>query len=271
MGEAASASGPDFSQGIALREIPAEGTIAGRIGDDPVLLSRLDGELFAVGGSCTHYGGNLGEGLARGTTVRCPLHHACFDLRTGAVLRAPALDPVDRWLVEIEGDRAFVRRKVEDGPRLPPAAGADIGKIVIVGGGAAGLACAHGLRRLGFHGKVTILSADADPPCDRPNLSKDYLAGNAPEEWLWLRGDDWYAENRVELQLATEVTRIDAAAREVHCTSGEVFPFDRLLIATGGEPNPPPTPASTRPMSSRCGRSRMPAPSANRRARARTQ
>ena len=102
MGEAAGASGPDFSQGIALGEIPAEGTIAGRTGDNPVLLSRLDGELYAVGGSCTHYGGNLGEGLARGTTVRCPLHHACFDLRTGAVLRAPALDPVDRWLVEIE-------------------------------------------------------------------------------------------------------------------------------------------------------------------------
>ena len=237
MAEAAGASGPDFSHGIALREIPAEGTIAGRVGDDPVLLSRLGGELFAIGGSCTHYGGNLAEGLARGTTVRCPLHHACFDLRTGAVLRAPALDPVDRWAVEVEGDRAFVSRKVEQERASPGAAGADIGKIVIVGGGAAGLACAHELRRLGFDGRVTILSADADPPCDRPNLSKDYLAGKAPEEWLWLRPEDWYSDKDIHLSLSTEATRIDSERREVHASSGEVLPFDRLLIATGGEPN----------------------------------
>ena len=237
MGEAASASGPDFSNGIALGEIPAEGTIAGRVGDDPVLLSRLGGELFAIGASCTHYGGNLGDGLAKGGTVRCPLHHACFDLRTGAVLRAPALDPVDRWAVEVEGDRAFVRRRVEQESASPSPAGADIGKVVIIGGGAAGLACAHELRRLGFQGQVTMLSADADPPCDRPNLSKDYLAGNAPEEWLWLRGDDWYSDNEIDLRLSTEATRIDSGRREVHAASGEVFPFDRLLIATGGEPN----------------------------------
>ena len=237
MGEPAGASGPDFSQGIALSEIPAEGTTAGRVGDDPVLLSRLGGELFAIGGSCTHYGGNLGDGLATGTTVRCPLHHACFDLRTGAVLRAPALDPVDRWAVEVEGGRAFVRRKIKAEPRLGPTTGAEIRDVVIVGGGAAGLACAQELRRLGFAGNVTILSADPDAPCDRPNLSKDYLAGNAPEEWLWLRGDDWYSENGVDLRLATEVTRIDAAERQVHAASGEVFRFDRLLIATGGEPN----------------------------------
>ena len=237
MGEAASASGPDLSQGIALAEIPAEGTIAGRVGDDPVLLSSLGGELFAIGGSCTHYGGNLGEGLARGATVRCPLHHACFDLRTGAVLRAPALDPVERWAVEVEAGRAFVRRRIEERRAEATGAGADIKKIVIVGGGAAGLACAHELRRLGFEGGVTILSADSDPPCDRPNLSKDYLAGKAPEEWLWLRGDDWYVDNHIELRLGIEATRIDAERREVHTGSGETFPFDRLLIATGGEPN----------------------------------
>ena len=237
MGEAAAASGPDFSHGIALSELPSEGTVAGRVGDDPVLLSRLGGELFAIGGSCTHYGGNLGEGLARGTTVRCPLHHACFDLRTGAALRAPALDPVDRWAVELEEDRVFVRRKIEPGDFSAPARAGDIRNIVIIGGGAAGLACAHELRRLGFSGDITILSADRDPPCDRPNLSKDYLAGTAPEEWLWLRGDDWYRENDVKLRLATEVTRIDAEERTVHCASGEELAFDRLLIATGAEPN----------------------------------
>jgi NADPH-dependent 2,4-dienoyl-CoA reductase/sulfur reductase-like enzyme/nitrite reductase/ring-hydroxylating ferredoxin subunit len=236
VGEAAGASGPDFSQGVPVAEIPPEGTLSGRVGDDPVLLSRLGGEFFAIGGSCTHYGGSLGEGIVRETTVHCPLHHACFDLRTGEALRAPALDPVDRWLVEVEGDRAFVRRKIEQ--QLEPArSSSDLQKIVIVGGGGAGLACAHELRRLGFAGDVTILSADADPPCDRPNLSKDYLADTAPEEWLPLRGEHWYSENRIGLHLSSEVTSIDPAARTVRCASGAEYAYDRLLIATGSEPN----------------------------------
>ena len=237
MGEAGSASGPDFSHGIPLDDIPAEGTIPGRVGEDPVLLSRLGGELFAIGGACTHYGAHLGDGLATGTTVRCPLHHACFDLRTGAVLRAPALDPVDRWAVQVEGTRAFVRHKIEQEQPRTRSSTTGIRNVVIVGGGAAGLACAHELRRLGFSGAVTLLSADPDPPCDRPNLSKDYLAGNMPEEWLWLRSPDWYPESGIDLRLSTEVTRIDADKRTVHCSSGEELPFDRLLIATGAEPN----------------------------------
>ena len=246
MGEAASATGPDFSEGIGLSQVPQGTTISGRVGDDAVLLSNIDGQLYAVGGTCTHYGGTLADGVIGRTTVRCPLHHACFDLRTGAALRAPALDPVDRWQVEVEGDRAFVRHKIE-GEMAPPRVQTDIRKIVIVGGGAAGLACAHELRRLGFGGDVTILSADSDPPCDRPNLSKDYLGGGMPEEWLWLRGEDWYRDNKIDLKLSTEVTSIDADAHTVRCASGETLPFDRLLIATGGEPNQLRVPGFDRP------------------------
>lgn len=237
MGETSGATGPDFSQGIAANAVQPGTTVAGRVGDEAVLLSNLDGKFFAIGGTCTHYGGALGEGVAEEGVVRCPLHHACFDLSTGAVLRAPALDPVDRWLVEVEGDRVFVRRKIEHAAPTPQSVRSDIHNIVIVGGGAAGLACAKELRARDFEGTVTILSADADPPCDRPNLSKDYLAGSAPEEWLWLRGEDWYADNDIDLRLSTEVTKIDAEASTVHCASGEQFAFDRLLIGTGAKPN----------------------------------
>jgi apoptosis-inducing factor 3 len=237
VGETASAGGPDFSRGISIGEIPAEGTLAGRVGDAAVLLSNFDGQFFAVGGVCTHYGAALADGVTNGTSVRCPLHHACFDLRTGGVLRAPALDPVDRWQVEVEGDRIFVRRKIERAHSTATPSQTDVRKIVIVGGGAAGLACANELRRRGFSGDLTILSADADPPCDRPNLSKDYLAGSAPEEWLWLRGDDWYADNDIDLRLGTEVNGVDTEGRTVRTRSGGVFGFDRLLIATGSEPN----------------------------------
>jgi NADPH-dependent 2,4-dienoyl-CoA reductase/sulfur reductase-like enzyme/nitrite reductase/ring-hydroxylating ferredoxin subunit len=236
MGEDAAAAGPDFSQGVKLADIAEGATIGGRVGDEPVLLSRIDGELFAIGGACTHYGGALAEGLPSGGTVRCPLHHACFDLKTGEVLRAPALDPLDRWKVEIDGDLAFVREKLASPAPAEPRA-TEVARILIVGGGAAGLACANELRRLGYQGSVTMLSADHDPPCDRPNLSKDYLAGTAPEEWIPLRTDDWYRDNRIDLRLGVEVTAIDPEDCTVQFASGERLPFDRLLLATGAEPN----------------------------------
>lgn len=237
MGESKSATGPDFSAGIALSDIAEGATVAGRVGDDAVLLSRFEGELYAVSGTCTHYGGALADGISDRTTVRCPLHHACFDLRTGAALRTPALDPLDRWQVDIDSDKAYVSYKLQPQADAPSGPDTDVRKIVIVGGGAAGLSCANELRSLGYSGTITILSADPDAPCDRPNLSKDYLAGTAPEEWLTLRGDDWYADNKVDLRLSTPVERIDADSRTVHCQSGENVPYDRLLIATGSEPN----------------------------------
>jgi nitrite reductase/ring-hydroxylating ferredoxin subunit/thioredoxin reductase len=244
MGGDIQATGPDFAAGIAIDAVPAEGTLAGRVGEQPVLLSRLDGEWFAVSGGCTHYGAPLAEGLLDGTAVHCPWHHACFDLKTGAALRAPALDPLDRWRVEVEGGTVFVRDRLE-APATPPMR-SEVERVVIVGGGAAGVGCANELRRLGYSGAITMLSADGDPPVDRPNLSKDYLAGVAPEEWMPLRPEEWYADNKIDLRLSTEVTEIDIAGRRV-VTSGGEYPFDRLLLATGSEPNRLDTPGFNHP------------------------
>lgn len=244
MGGNAEASGPDFSSGVKVEDVPEGGILAGRVGDEPVLVSRFGGELFAVAGTCTHYGGALAEGVVTGESVRCPLHHACFSLRTGEVHRAPALDPLDRWQVEVEGELAFVRKKAAAAPR--PEATTEVRSIVVVGGGGAALACANELRKLGYAGAIKMLSADADPPCDRPNLSKDYLAGTAPEEWIPLRPEDWYRDKAIDLRLGVEVTAIDPDARTVTCSSGERISFDRLLLATGAEPNRLSTPGFSR-------------------------
>ena len=95
------------------------------------------------------------------------------------------------------------------------------GKIVIVGGGAAGFAAAEMLRRQDYRGSIVMLSNEAAAPVDRPNLSKDYLAGSAPEDWLPLRPESFYTEAKIDLRLNTEVTSIDTKARNVVLAGGE--------------------------------------------------
>lgn len=236
MSHAAPASDLDFTQGVALSDVPETGVLAGHVGDAPVLLARVDGRLHAVSGSCTHYGAPLGEGLRVGNEIRCPWHHACFSLCDGHAIKAPAFAPLAKWKVEIEGERVFVREE-ETAPAAAPAAPEQAPeKVVVIGGGAAGFACVQRLRERGYAGSITVLSADDAAPVDRPNLSKDYLAGSAPEEWMPLQPDDYYVEHHIDLQLNTEVTAIDTAARTVTTTDGKRYPYDALLLATGAEP-----------------------------------
>ena len=233
--EQAPPAGPDLAQGIALTDFSGE-TLLGHVGDQDVLLVRSGPEIFAIDAHCSHYHGPLAEGLVVGDSIRCPWHHACFDLRTGEATRAPALIRLAVWRVEQEDDRLFVRQKREQ-PKLRTRGPVDApGKIVIVGGGAAGFAAAEMLRRLEFRGSIVMLSDDAAPPVDRPNLSKDYLAGSAPEDWLPLRPDGFYAEAGINLRLSSDVTSIDTNARNVIIAGGGTFPYDRLLLATGAEP-----------------------------------
>ncbi len=108
---------PDLKNGVSLDSIPDGGKLLGVVGEDEVLLVRRGQELFAVGAHCTHYHGPLAEGLIVGDEVRCPWHHACFSLRSGEALRAPALDPIQCWRVEREGDKVFVKGKAAPAER----------------------------------------------------------------------------------------------------------------------------------------------------------
>jgi NADPH-dependent 2,4-dienoyl-CoA reductase/sulfur reductase-like enzyme/nitrite reductase/ring-hydroxylating ferredoxin subunit len=222
---------------VATTELRDGGMLLGRVGDKDVLLARTGDEVFAVGAACTHYHGPLADGLIVGDTVRCPWHHACFSLRTGDAVRAPALDPIACWRVDRQGELLFVREKMKRPQRsTTPAAAATPSSVVIVGGGAAGLAAADMLRREGFDGSIAIISADSAPPSDRPNLSKDYLAGQAQEDWIPLRSPDFYAKQHIELLLQSRVTAIDTAGRTIRLENGTQRPFGALLLATGAEP-----------------------------------
>src|SRR5690349_23474044 len=143
-------SGPDLTQGIASTDLQEGGMLTGRVGEEEVLLVRHGGKVSAVGAHCTHYHGPLADGLVAGNTIRCPWHHACFDLTTGEALAAPALSPLSCWNVEERGDNIVVKGKKEQAP--PKKTGSTGDRFVIVGGGAAGFAAAEMLRRRGFAG-----------------------------------------------------------------------------------------------------------------------
>src|SRR5882757_7684365 len=221
-------TGPNLAQGIAPDDLRDGQMLAGRVGQEPVLLARCGQEFFAIGAVCSHYNGPLAEGLLVGDTVRCPWHHAAFSVRTGEAVRAPALSPVACWAIERRDGKVFVQGRKQSAPHDAASGAAPQGqapdRIVIVGAGAAGFAAAELLRRERYAGRIVMLSHESAPPVDRPNLSKDYLAGSAPEDWI-------------ELRLNQPVDRIDLKSHAVVLASGEAIAFDRLLIATGAEPN----------------------------------
>jgi apoptosis-inducing factor 3 len=244
--EQTSPAGPDLTQGVLLSDFTGQ-TLSGHVGDLEVLLVRAGAEIFAIDPHCSHYHGPLAEGIVVGDSIRCPWHHACFDLHTGEATRAPALTPLAVWRVEHEGDRIFVRQRREQ-PKPQGRGPVDApGKIVIVGGGAAGFAAAEMLRRQEFRGGIVMLSNDAAPPVDRPNLSKDYLAGSAPEDWLPLRPDNFYVDAGIDMRLNTEVASIDTQARNVALAGGGTVAYDRLLLASGAEPVRLPIPGADQP------------------------
>lgn len=231
-----SLSGPDLSKGIDPADIPQGGALLGHAHGEAVLLIRLPGteEVSAIGPSCTHYGGPLAEGLIVGDEVRCPWHHACFNVRTGEPVAAPALDHLPCWRVEKRGSRLFVTEKLALASPAPPIRAPE--SVVIVGAGAAGNAAAEMLRREGYDGPVIMIGADPAVPVDRPNLSKDYLAGTAQEEWVFLRSKDFYASKKIELVLGTRVVALDPGARRLELSDGTHRSYGALLLATGADP-----------------------------------
>src|SRR5437867_3854616 len=234
-------SGPDLAAGVSADTIADGERLLGHANGEPVLLVRVGGEFLAIGAACTHYGGPLAEGAIVGDTVRCPWHHACFNLRTGDALRAPALNPVACWRVERRGARIVVAEKIERDALAPaypwraPNSASGPQRLVVVGAGAAGTAAAEMLRRCGYAGAVTVIDDDADAPYDRPNLSKDYLAGSAPEEWIPIRPAGFYEDHGIEV-VRGRATALDLTGHTVEVSSRLPVAFDTLILATGSEP-----------------------------------
>jgi apoptosis-inducing factor 3 len=232
--ESSKLEGPDFEKGVDTEKVADGEMLLGHAFGEAVLVARRGDELFGIAATCTHYGGPLAKGLMVDCTVRCPWHHARFDLRTGEAIAAPALNNVACYKIAKRGQQFFVTSKIDKKlkrkPKSSPA------NVVIIGAGAAGGAAAEMLRREGYDGPVTLIGADDSLPYDRPNLSKDYLAGNAPEEWIPLRPPEFYREQKIGAFTNTSVTSIDPKAKQVTLSDGRSLGYDALLLATGAEP-----------------------------------
>jgi NADPH-dependent 2,4-dienoyl-CoA reductase/sulfur reductase-like enzyme/nitrite reductase/ring-hydroxylating ferredoxin subunit len=227
-------SGPDLTEeGMAAGDIGSEIPAVGHVDGKPVILLRTRAGLRAVGGRCTHYGGPLGDGLADGAQIHCPWHHAIFDLATGEAVGAPALSPIPVYETTERDGRVYVTGPV-DSPTEVRTPRSNPESVVIIGAGAAGATAAETLRRYGYTGPISLIGDEA--PVDRPNLSKDYLAGTAPEEWMPLRGSDFYEKSNIDLILDAHVVGLDPAGKTVELDNGRQLPYGALLLAPGAEP-----------------------------------
>ena len=235
-GDETKVTGPDLQAGVPVSDVPEGGMLAGQVDGKPVLLARLGPAWHAIDAACSHYSGPLPEGLLVGDTVRCPWHHACFSLRTGEALRPPALNDLSCWRVEQRGGKVYVTGKVsKQRAGAIPSRGTP-SSVVIVGAGAAGECAAETLRREGYQGPITLYDPDGDAPYDRPNLSKDYLAGTASEDWIPLHPPEFYRSQEIEIIPGRRVVAIDRGGKRIRLDDGATRGFGALLLATGATP-----------------------------------
>lgn len=224
--------GPDLKVGVDMVQLVDSRPFLGHFEGKQLVLVKRGAQVFAVGAECSHYGGPLDEGLVTDRTIRCPWHHARFDLTTGENVAAPGLSPIGCWEVEIDQGRACVIGKLT--PTLHHQADAAPKHVVILGGGAAGAACAQTLRALDYMGTITLLSEEPFP-VDRPNLSKDFLAGEAPPEWLPILDEEAMRELRIDFVQA-RVDHIDSDSQRLEISGRDPLEYDALVLATGSSP-----------------------------------
>jgi 3-phenylpropionate/trans-cinnamate dioxygenase ferredoxin reductase subunit len=120
-------------------------------------------------------------------------------------------------------------------------------RIVIVGGGPAGLSVARAYRETGGHGRIILLTAEPYSPYRRPPLTKEYLRGEISRDELPIESPRWYEENGVELRTTTLVTELDRNRSVVETENGEEVPYDSLVLSTGSEPLRLPVPGADDP------------------------
>lgn len=229
---------------IDKADIPDGGMKSYKQEDDSIILITRDADEFsAFDGKCPHAGADLGDGLRCGNRVVCPWHHGSFDSRDGTLLEPVAMRGLTQYELTDEGDSLTVHTSAKLDKRIDNDKLTDT-HTIIVGGGGAGFMTADQLRKTGYGGKITMISADDTPPYNRPLLSKMFLAGKMKEKYLLLGGAEWASNNNIDLRLQQTVSEVlpNECTIVINNESGEQErqTADFLVVATGAEPKVPP-------------------------------
>jgi NADPH-dependent 2,4-dienoyl-CoA reductase/sulfur reductase-like enzyme/nitrite reductase/ring-hydroxylating ferredoxin subunit len=217
-----------------IDDLPEGKPLNRKIGKKELLVVRRGDRVCACGNKCTHYGAPLSDGVLRAGEIICPFHGARFSVDNGRMAAAPALDDIPSYEVKVEKGEVFIGSVKER--ELTKPSGRDSRTFVVLGAGAAGNAAAETLRREEFAGRVVLITSEPDIPYDRPNLSKGFLSGEDPPEWLPLRSGEFYETAEIELMTGKRVEKLELRDRSVIFSDDESLKYDKLLLATGGKP-----------------------------------
>lgn len=209
-------------------------------GENKVLISRINDKFYAVGATCPHYGAPLEEGLLAGGTLICPWHHSCFNIRNGDLEEPPTFNSLSQFDLEIRGEDLVIHMPDEfnnsRSPNMTKPDEKDQQVFIIIGGGAAGSIASFTLREAGYKGKIIMITRESRIPYDRPNLSKDYLAGHAQPEWMSLCPSELYKEFGIHIIFNKEVVELNSSLKRILFSDGNSIIYDKVLIASGGIP-----------------------------------
>lgn len=208
-----------------------------QIGARAVFLTQSEGRIYAMDGKCSHYGGPLEKGRLMEHIVTCPWHAARFDVRSGEVKAPPALDDLARYETKVEAGEVYVRKVPAEELSIPT--GTDERTFLILGSGAGGLNAALSLRKIGFAGRVLLVTAESDLPYDRPDLSKGFMAGDTKRDELSLKPEGVYRRLGIEILREYRATGVDTIKKTVTFSNRRRLRYDKLLLATGGTPRVP--------------------------------
>ncbi|XP_046442714.1 apoptosis-inducing factor 3-like isoform X2 [Daphnia pulex] len=217
-------------------------------GEKQILVVKENGNVYAMGAKCTHFGAPLSSGIFCKGKVYCPWHGACFNSKTGDIEEFPALDPIPVYTVNVDPNTNEVKVKInnktsnESTHKPLCKTSKDSNEVVlIIGSGAAGHSCAETLRQEGFTGRVIIVTKDEHLPYDRTKLSK---AMNLEAKLLSLRSNEYYSKGDIKFMFENSVEGVDVEAKSVLLSNGVILNYSSLVVATGGRPRPVPCPGT---------------------------
>ncbi|WP_020567254.1 FAD-dependent oxidoreductase [Neolewinella persica] len=210
-------------------------------GSYKVLLTNVDGVVYAVESKCSHFGLPLKDAALSGHRLRCPFHHACFDVRDGRQLEAPGLDGLLTFTTEVKNGEIWVSddpspaSKLSFAPASAPKENTHY-DYAIVGGGIAAANAVEGIRETDETGSIVLLTRESLPPYDRTHVSKALLDGNKEVDDLPLRPADFYTEHGVDLRTNSIVSEVNVEQNTISILGGQFLTYGKVLLASGGTP-----------------------------------